>query len=379
MKVIEYISKKKGNSNIVWLQKSNQYISIKNPAFEVFQFLANNEARENIYDLLQNKYAFTLDFCQQLVNDVENQITTINSTRAEELETTVQPGSSEFYFVPYSKVAYQFGEKVFSIWYETERLEKWLHPMLVHLQAKNKEKSTFHYELFNFNGKIVFREGKAETGIISENKSIHLADQILLHLANKLFEKSQNEWLMTVHASAVTNFKKTILFTAASGSGKTTLAALLMLKGYELVADDLVLIDKQNRAYGFPSALSVKQGAVKVLQTIYPELAEKEEFRLSPDKQVRYLANDSFKNRSTEVYPVKEVVFVDYNPKVDFKLTKLSCFKGIQAFLEQTDITSGATNAEAFLDWACAASFYRLSYSDKDLATNAITKIFEDE
>ncbi len=379
IKAIEYVSRKKGDAYIIWLQKSNQYISIKNPAFEIFQLLAKNEARENIYDFLQKEYAFALDFCQDLVNDVENQIATINSKGMEAIETTVQPDSSEFSFVPYSEKVYQFGEKVFSVSYETERLENWLHPMLVHLEAGKKEISSFRYDLFNFNGKVVFREGKSGTGLISENKSTHLADQILLHIANKLFGKSQNDWLMTVHASAVTNRKKTILFTAASGSGKTTLAALLLQKGYGLVADDLVLIDKQKRAYGFPSALSVKQGAVKTLQTIYPELKEKEEVHLSPDKQVRYLTADSFKNRSSEIYPVEEVVFVDYNPKFDFKLTSLSCFEGIQAFLEQADITSGATYAKAFLDWACAASFYRLSYSDKDLAMDAITKIFEDE
>lgn len=379
MEAIEYVGKKNGNAYIIWLQKSNQYIRIKNPAFEIFQFLAKNEARENIYEFLQKKYHFTRDICEELVNDVENQIATINSSGIETTETIVQPDSVEFSFVPHSERVYQFGGKIFSVSYESERLEQWLHPMLVHLEAKNKSAISFQYELLNFNGKVVFREGKNGTGLLFENKSLHLADQILLHIANKLFDKSQNDWLMTVHASAVTNRKKTVIFTAASGSGKTTLAALLLHKGYELVADDLVLIDKHQRAYGFPSALSVKQGAVKALQTIYPELGEKEKIQLSPDKQVRYLATDSFKNPKVEVYPVREVVFVDYNPKIDFKLTELSCFEGIQAFLEQADISSEAMYAQAFLDWACAASFYRLSYNNKDLAMDAITKIFENE
>ena len=376
---MEYISKKKGDANIVWLQKSNRYISIKNPAFEIFQFLAENEARENIYDFLQREYAFALDFCQQFVNDVENQITSINSIKTEEAETLHQSDSSAHSFVPYSTIFYQFGEKVFSVSYETEPLKNWLHPMLIHLEVKNKRDAFFLYELFHFNGKVVFWEGNTGTGLISKNESIHLADQILLHLANKLFDKSQNDWLMTVHASAVTNRKKTILFTAASGSGKTTLAALLLQKGYELVADDLVLIDKQKRAYGFPSALSVKQGAVKTLQSIYPELSGKEEIQLSPDKIVRYLSTNSFKNQTLEAYPVKEVVFVDYNPKIDFKLVGLSCFEGIQAYLEQADIAPEATYAEAFLDWAAASSFYHLSYSNNDLALDAITKIFKNE
>ncbi|MBK6281672.1 MAG: hypothetical protein IPF54_02465 [Draconibacterium sp.] len=68
---------------------------------------------------------------------------------------------------------------------------------------------------------------------------------------------------MKAHASAVTNHKKTVLFSGSSGSGKTTLAALLLQKGFDLVSDDLVLFDKKKRAYGFPSAMSVKNGALK--------------------------------------------------------------------------------------------------------------------
>jgi hypothetical protein len=379
MKNILYIEKKLRNSHIVWLQESNQYLKLKNPAFDIFQFIAKNTTKDIIYSYLMKKYGFSFGVCQQIVSDIEREIAKINIPVNSNVETKTNPNCAKNRFIPYSTRLYAFGEKIFSVSFENKYLENWLHPMFSHLESTKEATSTYHFEILNCNGNIVFRERNKLQGIISENKSIHDVEKIFLHLANILFDKSENDWLMTVHASAISNKKKTILFTASSGGGKTTLAALLLQKEFHLVSDDFVMIDKQKRAYNFPSAMSVKQGAIETLLPGYPELIDKTEIQVSPEKKVRYLTKGNYKNNPFEIYPVNEIVFVQYNPKIDFKLTRISCFKGIKAFLEQTYITPDPECAEIFLEWALQASFYRLSYSDTNLAQNAMIQLFEHE
>jgi hypothetical protein len=91
------------------------------------------------------------------------------------------------------------------------------------------------------------------------------------------------------------------------------------------------------------------------------------------------LNTNSGKKEILKVYQVNEVVFVKYNPKIDFKLNKISCSKGIKSFLKQAYITPNPASADTFLDWAVNVSFYNLTYSDSDIAMDAMLKLFENE
>jgi hypothetical protein len=376
---IQFLSNKKGKSHIVWLQKSNKYISLKNPVFDVFKLIAQDSVHDEISAFLFKKYDLSIEKSQYLIDSVVKEIERINIPENVKDEPLIHAECSNYTTIPHSTRVYKFGEKVFSISYEDKNLEDWLKQLIAHLETGNHEIPSFHFELFNYEGNIVFRESGFKPGIISENSSIHKVDKFFTHLTNRLFDKSVSDCLMTVHASAITNQKKTILFSASSGGGKTTLAAFLLQKGLNLVSDDLVLIDRQKRAYGFPSAMSIKQGAYETLLPIYPELAVKEEIQVSPEKKVRYLNVNQYRENASETYPVHEVIFVQYNPRIDLKLTKMSCVKGIKAFLEQTYITPDPQCAKIFMDWALNASFYRLSYSNTDLAINELTKLFQHE
>lgn len=370
---IEYRYKRKGKLYIVWLQKSNKYINLKNPAFDIFQLLAKNTEKELIYRFLTDKYGFTTDNCKTLVADFESEIEKINVSNNEEKELPVFEECSNQNFKPFSAFTYKFGEKVFSISFENKFFENWLHPILSHLYSGNTDNAAFEFEIFNCEGKVVFREKS------SENNSIYPADNFFQQLANKLFGKTENDWLLKAHASAITNHRKSILFSGSSGSGKTTLAALLLQKGYDLVSDDLVLIDKKFRAFGFPSAMSVKKGSVEKLLPVFPELDTIPEIQLSPEKKVRYLTAGFGKLKNAEAFPVDSIVFVKYNAEAKFKFAKLSISKGIQAFLEQAYITPEPNFAETFMNWAVNASFYQLNYSDSAVAIDALLKVFKND
>jgi hypothetical protein len=195
-----------------------------------------------------------------------------------------------------------------------------------------------------------------------------------------MYNKSDDFWLMTVHAAALTNGKKTILIPAESGSGKTTMAAMLQNRGYRLLSDDFVPIDRHFfRAWHFPIAMSVKQGALEVLSTMYRDLEEKPVNETPAKKSVRYLCPDYDPEKPNDAFPVKDVIMIKYDPKVEFEFKKAGRIDAIKLMLDQSWILPNPGNAKIFLDQVDQWSFYQLTYSNNELALDVIDELFDYE
>jgi hypothetical protein len=70
-----------------------------------------------------------------------------------------------------------------------------------------------------------------------------------------------------VHAAAVAAGGMAVLLPAPAGSGKSTLAAAAMLAGWELLADDTVILGRQGRlVHPLPFAICLKRGSWDVLR-----------------------------------------------------------------------------------------------------------------
>jgi hypothetical protein len=182
---------------------------------------------------------------------------------------------------------------------------------------------------------------------------------------------------MTVHASALSNGRKTILFPAKPGSGKTTMAAMLQHKGYHMVSDDFVPIDKYEfRAWPIPIAMSVKQGSMNLISSIYPEIEDKPLNHITPEKSVRYIYPGSAQEFSLEALPVKEFVFITYDPLVDFQWQRIDPARAVALLLDQSWVSPCEGTAEILLNQLCQWSFYELTYSDNQKALDTIENLF---
>ena len=74
---------------------------------------------------------------------------------------------------------------------------------------------------------------------------------------------------LLLHASSVERGGRALLMTGASGSGKSTLAALLGEHGWRLMGDEFALLDPESgRLSPFPRAISLKNEAIKVMETV---------------------------------------------------------------------------------------------------------------
>lgn len=379
MPAIKYLKKKIGLAYLVWFQNSNLYTQLEEPAWFVFKKTVKRHKAETIALECSHRYGLTFNECLKFVNDIRSNIKQMNrSVEILDKDKTYPVDLNTKRFKVFSTRRYQLTENMIEFSVENQQFESYIHPLIGYLETNKTNKKISQFELFEYEENSVFRLNGEVKGIWTRSETNRLIGFIYMSMINEMYNKTDDFWLMTVHAAALTNGRKTILIPAESGSGKTTMAAMLQNHGYQLISDDFVPIDRHLfRAWPFPIAMSVKQGAMDVLSQIYPDLEKKPIKLTSSKKNVRYLTPYYNPEFSELAFPIKEVVSIKYDSLVEFEFKKADKLKSIKLLLDQSWILPNAGNAGAFLDQVSQWSFYQLTYSNNEKALDAISKLFD--
>lgn len=381
MPAVKYIKKKIEQSYLVWFQNSNLYTQLEEPAWFVFSKAVKGYKTETIAQECSNRYELPYVECLQFVKDIRQNITQMNKPLSPAKDNNDSPVTIiNHNFNVFSKHRYLLNEKLIQFSVENQKFESFIHPLISYLETDKTAEKVSVFELFEFQEKIAFRLNGEIKGFWEFNESHKLVGFIFMCIINEIYQKTDDFWLMTVHAAALTNGRKTILIPAKSGSGKTTISALLQNKGYKLLSDDFVPIDKHSySAWPFPIAMSIKMGALDVLSPVYPGLKGKPLKVTTAQKIVKYLSPNKGSSASELIFPIKDVITVKYDPSVEFEFKKASRLESIKLLLDQSWILPNPGNAGRFLDQAAQWSFYELTYSNNEKALDAISQLFENE
>ena len=376
---VSYIKKKIGKSYLIWFQNSNLYFQLEEPAWYVFKKTVKRYKAETIAEKFSLRYGLGQEESLNFVVEIRQKINDMNRPleRSKYVEKPVEEIDKHVYST-YSRHCYDMQNKVIEFSYETSWLENYIHPLIKHLATNEEFNDKSHFELFTYKTRVYFRIDKKLIGSWEKEESHLTKGRIYLEFVNVLHNKSDDDWLMTVHASAISNGRKTILFSAAPGSGKSTIAALLQTQGFHIISDDFVPIEQSSfKAYPFPIALSVKEGSLELLQSHYPELENNPLITVNAEKKVKYLPVGN--KIMSMVFPVREFIFIKYDKSTDFNLEKIEPIKAIQTLFEEAWIPPKSENVEIFLDRIMNISFYSLTYSNNKKALESISQLFEND
>ena len=202
-----------------------------------------------------------------------------------------------------------------------------------------------------------------------------------MKLVEKLYDKSESNWLGVFHASALSDGHKNIMFLGDSGNGKSTLAALLVAQGYTLFADDFVPVEAMTQQiYYFPAAISIKEKALETLEPLFPQLKDTPQIDLKYiNKSVRYLVTPKLDTTAKTHLPCKKLVFVKYQKNSGLKIEMIAKEKAFEQLIPDSWLSSLSNNAQLFLDWFANLTCYSLTYSDNELMYNCVKKIYRDD
>jgi len=366
-------SKKINNQYILWFEESNSWIQLEEPAWYVYTRYNQGAAADAISLTFSRRYglpkAQSLVFVGEIISEIQK-LSRRTARPPDSLLSEPLDSPKEFF----SARCYHINKKSIEIAYATRRLEYTIHPSFAHLEKNTKTKTDFRIE--------AFASGNAFALKIADNVWIEpdpnfLKRKLFIELTSLIYGKTENDWLSFIHGSAVTNGKESIILSTACGSGKSTLAALLCAGGLQFVSDDYVPVDARFcKAYPFPAALSVKDGAYPSLLPLYNELKDAEVYHFKgTNKTVRYLPFPAGKDFFRPL-PIKNIVFVQYDATGEFSFRKVPAVEAIKRFNEEAWLSPTPAHARKFIKWFPSLNCYELVYSDNAQAIQSVKQLF---
>lgn len=375
---IKYISKNVNQHIVVWIKEANRYIIFGQPAFEVFQQIAKNRKINEIANWFSKKYGITVSESIEFTDEINGNLQELTNIATDKFPKSSIPEKRDFCGdKTYIQRNYTIFNKNIRFLYSDEWMMDMIHPGIAHLQTKSNPKGAIQFQLCQTKDELVLIINKDKYFRWPLNQSAYFKGSVSLQLLNAVYNKTDEHWLGSFHAAAATKNNSAVLISASSGSGKSTLSALLVAAGFNLISDDLVPISfKDRKLYSFPSAISVKEGALNTLIPDFPQLENvKTQLNTTTGKESAYLVPNN--ENKPEIAKVKAIVFPEYNPSIDFEWEKVDNISVLNNLLTESWIADREEVVEAFLDWFFNIPCYRLRYNNNIKAIEKISQLLD--
>ena len=359
---------------VVWIAGINRYVQLLEPAFGVFGLWAKDTNKVTIADWCASRYSLSKTDSLCFVDEIVSQMKLLMDSKPADIKEQVaeNPTTAQHdYFTTYN---YRVGIHVFRFIYRDSYLEDLFHPLFKHYITDNKsDEFTTTFELYSQNGTDILTVNEGNVFEFPAGSVDRYQGAVFMEILNTIHNKQMDDWMGVIHASAVTDGKKAVLFTAPSGSGKSTIAMLMMAQGYASLSDDFVPVAIQEpEVYHFPTGISVKPGAADLLKEQLPQLQQLTAIPI-PGEEV-YVAPAS-SNIHPSV-PACAIVFVKYDSEVAFDLKREPNLGMMNDLIRQSWIAGTPEAAERFLHWYLNLPVYSLRYSDNKSAVEELSKLF---
>jgi hypothetical protein len=184
-----------------------------------------------------------------------------------------------------------------------------------------------------------------------------------------------------LHAGAVRTEAGAILFPGASGAGKSTLMAGLLGAGYDVLADDTVVFDRESMRFRpLTPYLCVKEGSWETLLPRFPELMSRPDYHRVDRAHVRYLLAPGFSRGHNEGEDVRALVFPRYDARATTRLTRIAGFMALKELLPSIDPIGHkftADDIDQLIGWMAHRACYTFTYPSLDEALEALRGVLK--
>lgn len=357
---------------VVWLSGINRYLQLKEPAFRVFEQWAKGKVNSDIAKLCSVQYFLPEDESQRFVDEITSQVQSLFEVNPP--GSRIKTEENNFPLNPeyLSTHTYQIGNHFFSFVYRNEYLKDLFHPLFRHLETDPAQSGSTLFELFNEGEQDGYRIDQSDAVFFPVSEIDGYQGAVFMEILNAIHHMKSTDWMGILHASAITDGKSAIIFTAPSGSGKSSIALLMMVNGFRILSDDFVPVAMtEPEIYHFPAGISVKKTAVTFLKEYLPHLSSginnENEFYLPPAGETGILAS----------VKTKAIVFINYDPSTKYELKKELNLEVMNNLIRQSWISGIPEAAEKFLAWYFNLPVYTLRYSDNSKAVEGMRVIFD--
>ncbi len=374
----EIICIKVENAYTVWFKATRSFLLIEEPAFYILKLFLKNIPKNEIADKFSIRYNIPLAKVEKFILELEQDlhkylVQTEKEPIHEEQIDNNELNDKGFY----AEKMYAIGNLYLKINYGDFELEKVIHPLISHHEIE-KPRNQFHmFELYRIRKKLILKVDGNIIEMLQITDTGYLKAAVLLQILNILHGISSENWMMTVHAAAVTDGNTAVIFPARAGSGKSTLASLLHAYGFNMLSDDFLAMDLINkRVYPLPVAATIKEGSFNALIPHFPELKDILPEKAYTGKHVRYLP---IKNliKTENGFLAKNFVFISYSAHSSCLFEEVPKKIAMQLLLQETWVNPISHNIAEFFNWFDKTKFFELKYSRTEDVIKVVTKLFK--
>lgn len=363
------------HSTIVWFKASNTYVLAHHQTAELIHQINKGLSTQALQLWCISQLELTSEQATELITSINDLMHHLSYPKISEINEEVLTLAPNHYEVVHQ---YQLGTKIIQASFQTEALEFLIHPKLAHLKQDISAAFHHHFEVYQHQQQIFLKVDGQYIGQWPDSEVHYFQGKFSMKMVEQLYELEESEWMGVFHATAMSNGQSSLLFAGDSGNGKSTLAALLLAKGYQLWADDFVPIRANPPlVYHFPAAISIKEKAVPVLKSLFPDLEKAPLFHLKElNKHVRYLPAPELGKGTSPSLPCKAIVFIKYKASATHQLEKMTQEEAFERLIPDSWLSPEPDNAHQFMQWFAQMPCYQLNYSDTELMYQSVQKLF---
>lgn len=368
------LSKQIKEQQLLWFSASNSYIIVDKQVNKLINLFVSTPEKSDFISTISETTGVSPSQSELFYDEI-NQLL---SNSAFDEEKSTPSISFDTSFRTYSET-YIVNDTTLQVNYSHKSVKELLHPQIAHLSSKKPVTNIpFIFDVFYANNRLYFFKNTVLVDSYEEKNYHVLQGNFCMQLLCIMHEKTEDEWMGTIHASTVTNEKEAILVIGKSGKGKSTFTAHAMTAGMNLVADDFSpILAKNKHVYTYPGAISIKSGAFESLSKIIPGFDQLPlVFKGQEKGSVKFVV--PFQKTSTKQnFPCKKMVSICYKPQSKTELKEIAFSKAMEIFVPDSWISPKEVHAKEFLNWIEQLSFYELTYSNTTEALEVFSKLFK--
>ena len=269
---------------------------------------------------------------------------------------------------------YSFNNTIIKVGFDSEETKSLIHQKYRHLVVDHVNSYDVEYSVFNSDHSLFIYKNNQIVGSWDSTQLHEFQGKFSMELICSFYNKTEHDWMGVFHASTISKNNRSIMFTGDSGNGKSTLVSILMANGYNVIADDFSPVLRSDfKTYCFPSAISIKEKSFNLIEQLYPDFINYNEYYINELKgNVKYLPPISKETSAN----CSSVIWVKYAEGTESSLKKVSIQDALKKILPDAWISNKEVNAKAFLKWIEKTAFYELNYSDNNKLIDIINSFF---
>ena len=356
--------------SIVWLKKSNKYLVLNTNTLELIKKKSSLSSKDFL-TLITESLNVDVSIAKKINKDISELL-----LESEELELKQNIKLSDPIKPCQLINYYSFNNTIIKVGFDSEETKSLIHQKYRHLAINHVNSYDVEYAIFNSGDTLFIYKNNQIVGSWDSTQLHEFQGKFSMELICSFYNKTEHDWMGVFHASTISKNNRSIMFTGDSGNGKSTLVSILMANGYNVIADDFSPVLRTDfKTYCFPSAISIKEKSFNLIEQLYPNFINYNEYYINELKgNVKYLPPISKETSAN----CSSVIWVKYAEGTESSLKKVSIQDALKKILPDAWISNKEVNAKAFLKWIEKTAFYELNYSDNNKLIDIINSCFLD-